>query len=214
MDDSRATLNDGERAELKSYFLERSSDQALYNELERRHIEPQRHYHTLRHLLELFRVLNPLEQQFERPDAVFWAVWFHDGVYDPRESDNEEKSAELARAHLGHLNAELLEAIVSMILATKTHQAQSSDARLFVDADLTILGIEPERYAHYARAIRQEYEFVPQGAYCTGRAAVLERFLEREHIFQTLEFRDRLETQARENLEMEISLLETEDAII
>jgi len=176
MDDPRATLKDGERAELKSYFLERSSDQTLYAELERLYEEPQRHYHTLRHPLELFRSLRPLEQQFERPDAVFWAVWFHDCVYDPRESDNEEQSAELARTLLGRLEPDLLEHIVGLILSTKTHRALELDGKFLIDADLSILGSSPQRYANYARAIRKEYGFVPLEAYCTGRATVLYGF--------------------------------------
>lgn len=199
-------LNPTERLELKNIFLERSGDEALYTELERRHIEPQRHYHTLSHPLELFRLLRPLEQRFERPDAIFWAVWFHDCVYDPRANDNEEKSAGWASVSLGHLETDLLEHIASLILSTKTHRALEPDGEYLIDADLSILGSSPQRYANYARAIRQEYEFVPQGAYCMGRAAVLGRFLERNTLYQTLEF-GKLETQAQENLTLERDIL-------
>ena len=78
-----------------------------------------------------------------------------------------------------------------------------------MDADLSILGSSFEAYANYARAIRKEYEFVPLELYCAGRITVLERFLGRSRIYQTLEFGARFEAQARQNLTLERqSLLE------
>ncbi len=208
-------LKTQEFKQLRTHFLEKSAgDKGLWAELERRHHEPGRFYHTLRHVFELLKLLEPLQAQLERPDAVFWAIWFHDAAYDPRANNNEEQSAELARAHLGQLNMGLLESIVGLILATKTHQAQDSDARFLVDADLAILGSEPEKYALYARAVRQEYKFVPFEVYCAARAKVLQRFLERDVIYQTPLFREQLEGRARGNLAREISLLEARGAVI
>ena len=202
-------LTDLERQELKNLFLEHSKDGDLYAELKRHYTEPQRFYHIFSHLLEMFRLLRPLESQLEHPEAVFWAVWFHDSIYDPRASDNEEESAQLALERLTFLEPETLERVSNLILCTKTHQALEPDGKFLMDADLSILGSSFETYANYARAIRKEYEFVPLELYCSSRIAVLERFLNRSRIYQTLEFGARFEAQARQNLTLERqSLLE------
>src|SRR5215218_2826870 len=54
---------------------------------------PQRHYHNLRHVADCLRELEPVQQACEQPGAVRAALLFHDVVYDPTRSDNEERSA-------------------------------------------------------------------------------------------------------------------------
>ena len=51
----------------------------------------------------MFAVLDTLGAEAENP-ALQLAVWYHDAVYDSRASDNEERSAELARHELRSLN--------------------------------------------------------------------------------------------------------------
>src|SRR6185436_9856337 len=61
-----------------------------------RYADPGRHYHDLTHLDEVLRHVDELAEFSRTPDVVRLAAWFHDAVYDPRASDNEEKSARLA----------------------------------------------------------------------------------------------------------------------
>jgi predicted metal-dependent HD superfamily phosphohydrolase len=98
--------------------------------------------------------------------------------------------------------------VAALILATKhDREPGSPDARLLVDVDLAILGCEPAVFAAYDRAIRQEYSWVPEEEYRGARAAILQRFLHHPAIYHTRFFRDRLETQARQNLERLIATL-------
>lgn len=172
--------------------------------------EPKRYYHTLSHL---DHCLASLDQQCElATDAPVLeaALWFHDAIYDPRATDNESRSAALAREVFTRANvsAHHIDRIEQLILSTRTHESDgSSDNALLLDIDLSVLGSAPESYARYAKAIRQEYAWVPEADYREKRAAVLARFLTRPALFLTEPFHQRLESRARHNLAAEISQL-------
>jgi predicted metal-dependent HD superfamily phosphohydrolase len=59
----------------------------------------------------------------------------------------------------------------------------------------------------YAHAIRQEYAWVPEADFRTGRRRVLESFLQRERFYFTAGMRDR-EPAARQNLAAELQSLQ------
>ena len=88
----------------------------------------------------------------------------------------------------------------------KHAEAGDIDGLLLLDADLAILGAEPETYARYARRIRAEYAWVTDEVYRAGRLTVLRQFLARQHIYHTAQYQ-RLESQVRLNLEREIAIL-------
>jgi predicted metal-dependent HD superfamily phosphohydrolase len=174
---------------------------------------PERHYHNLEHLAEMFRVIDRLSALIEQPAALHLAVWFHDAVYDSRAKDNERRSGELAVDLLGPLGvpASTIERVVTMIWAT-AHTAGAAppafrDTHVLLDADLAILGASPERYARYAADIRKEYAWVPEADYRTGRAAVLERFLASPRIYRTQLLFNEGEQSARANLRAELAEL-------
>ncbi|MER3479799.1 MAG: hypothetical protein C4327_04765 [Meiothermus sp.] len=173
------------------------------DDLLRRYGEPHRSYHNLYHLEALFQALEP--HPVREKAALELAVWFHDAVYDPTRTDNEEESAALAVRSLAPmgLSPALVGRVVEVILATKTHRATDPSVALFLDADLSILGSDAKTYLRYARAIRQEHAWMPEELYRAGRARVLEGFLRRERIYQTEPFR-RLEEAARQNLAEEL----------
>ncbi len=173
---------------------------------------PERHYHNLQHLAEMFRVADRLSSQVEEPPALHLAIWFHDAVYDSRAKDNERRSGELAVDLLGPIGvpASAIERIVQMIWATQLGDEQPAaarDTRVLLDADLAILGATEARYARYAQEVRQEYAWVPEVDYRAGRAAVLEHFLARPRIYLTDVLFDEGEQHARENLRAELATL-------
>src|SRR5829696_1712818 len=107
---------------------------------------PERHYHNLEHLAEMFRVVERLAAVVEDPAALHLAVWFHDAVYDSRAKDNERRSGELAVDLLGPVGvpASTIERVVQMIWATAHtadgHPPAGRDTQVLLDADLAILG--------------------------------------------------------------------------
>jgi predicted metal-dependent HD superfamily phosphohydrolase len=176
-----------------------------------RYAEPGRAYHTLRHIHEMLDVIEQQHTRLDNYDAVAFATWFHDIIYDPRAGDNEERSAQLARRILRRLQvpASVINRAAELILMTATHSITDSsfDVRLFIDADLSILGAASERYEEYRRDIRREYSWMSEEEYHHGRAEALRGFLDRPRIFQTDELYERLESRARENLTAELESL-------
>jgi predicted metal-dependent HD superfamily phosphohydrolase len=139
----------------------------------------------------------------QHPDELETALWFHDAIYLPAASDNEEQSAELARAAL--TDAGVPEAVAgrvaTLILATRhTVIPAAPDETLICDIDLSILGREATTFDEFERRIRREYAWVPEPLYRRERSAVLAGFLRRRWIYQTDPFRRKLEIPARANL--------------
>ena len=176
----------------------------MLHELSDRLAEPWRVYHGADHVRASLAEFDRVEYQARLPNALQWAIWFHDAIYDPRRHDNEERSAEWAcrvAAEAG-LPKDFQDGVKSMILATK-HDAPPAnhDDELMVDIDLAILGQPAAKFDGYDAAIRQEYAHVPEAEYRAGRAKVLKSFLTRPHIYFTAPFRGRYEGMARANLE-------------
>jgi predicted metal-dependent HD superfamily phosphohydrolase len=171
--------------------------------------EPHRAYHRLTHVAHLLAELDavPLAEP-----AVAWAAWYHDLVYVPGRPDNEARSAARARVALEALGlAPLAPRVVALVLATREHRADPADlaAALFLDADLAILGADPDAYRSYAEAVRREHRAVPDLLYARGRRRFLAAQLGRAELFQTRHFRERYEAAARENLAAELARLST-----
>src|SRR5262249_17863712 len=122
-------------------------------------------------------------------------------------NDNEERSADMARAALGELAVapQLIDRVEQLILATKTHRTDGDPgAEVLLDADLAILGSDPARYDWYADAIRREYAWVPESAYRPGRPRIWQQFLDRAGIYRTPPMQSAREDQARANLRREM----------
>jgi predicted metal-dependent HD superfamily phosphohydrolase len=185
--------------------------QALLDKLRARYAEPHRHYHSLAHVEALQRWFACYRTLAQEPATIDAAIWFHDAVYDTQRQDNEQRSALLVHDELTALGwpAASVQRVAELVLATRHHQADLSDAEawLFLDLDLSVLGQSAARYRAYADAVRAEYGWVEQAAYAAGRASVLRRFLDREHIYRTPVLRSAWERAARLNLLNELDEL-------
>ncbi|KUM28163.1 hypothetical protein AU467_13265 [Mesorhizobium loti] len=191
-------------------------DEALKTELSALYHAGDRHYHSLAHIEAMLALAEEYRRLLHDPDAVEAAIWFHDAIYDSRAKDNEAKSADLAEKKLAErAKPDRIARIAAMINATATHQLPplddehaASDAALFLDMDLAILGAAPDAFDAYEKAVRREYGWVEEPMWRAGRAAVLKSFLARPHIFHTEPFRRRFEARARENLGRSLQALQ------
>ncbi|MBC5992021.1 HD domain-containing protein [Pontibacter cellulosilyticus] len=182
----------------------------LWEELEQAYTSEGRHYHNLAHIAYMLELAEKYKQEHLKYDPLLFAIFYHDIIYSPTRSDNEERSAELARERLNRIGLPSADItfIKEMILATKSHRPQHNETTNFLlDLDLAILGTGWQKYNVYREAVRKEYSVYPDAVYKSGRKSVLQRFLAQPQIFKTELFRDRLELRARENLRMELDLL-------
>jgi predicted metal-dependent HD superfamily phosphohydrolase len=173
--------------------------------------EPQRHYHTLAHLTAVLDHVDVLEKYAADPDVVRLAAWFHDAVYFPDRSENEERSARLAERALpeaGVPEAKTAE-VARLVRLTVSHDPADDDrdGQVLCDADLAILASPPSAYAAYTAAVREEYHFVPSDAFRTGRAAILRQLLDLPRLFRTPYGQAQWEATARYNIRAELEML-------
>ena len=182
----------------------------LWTAIETPYTDKKRYYHSLQHLESLFVELIAIQNRIEQWEVVLFSLYYHDVVYEPLRSDNEEKSAIFSEQHLQQLHVPTLqiERIKQQIIATKSHAANADmDTNYFTDADLSILGQNWATYSIYLQHIRKEYAILPDFIYNRGRKKVLEHFLAMPRIYKTDYFFRRLEQQARHNLQQEVMLL-------
>ncbi|MEU2225480.1 hypothetical protein [Streptomyces sp. NPDC018347] len=175
--------------------------------------EPQRHYHTLTHLTAVLDHVDTLERYAADPDAVRLAAWFHDAVYLPERSENEERSARLAERALPEAGvpAARTAEVARLVRLTVGHDPADDDrdGQVLCDADLAILAAPPSAYAAYTAAVREEYHFVPNDAFRAGRSAVLRQLLDLPRLFRTPHGEEHWTATARHNLAAELEMLST-----
>ena len=199
---------------------------------------------------------------------VSLSIFFHDAIYNPKSSTNEEDSLSLYKSFEKEIFQELTltpqdkqtndvnktiaafpqwifsEKISLYILTTKSHSLDGINMneidnetmeylKIFIDADMAVLGKQSEAYDYYASLIRKEYIHVPHDMYCEKRAEILQSFVKdikiernefceddrsdteeskgekkkKRFIYATKVMRDSLEERAVSNLEREIALL-------
>ncbi|MER5530708.1 hypothetical protein ABT075_40065 [Streptomyces sp. NPDC002677] len=183
------------------------------DELLRRWQEPQRRYHTLAHLTAVLDHVDVLAEYADDPDLVRLAAWFHDAVYLPDRSENEERSARLAERALPEagVSAAGTAEVARLVRLTVTHDPAPGDrnGEVLCDADLAILAAPPAAYAAYTAEVREEYHFVPNDAFREGRSAILRQLLDLPRLFRTPHGRAEWEPTARYNIAAELEMLST-----
>ena len=207
----------GTKGSLDGWEDRRRSLREIQNPLLAAWTAPHRAYHGPRHLLAVLDAVRP----FKPERAFVLAAWFHDAVYDPTRTDNEEESArwlERATAVLvaeGVLDAGDVHLAARMVRAT-SHALEplAGDTECiaigrFLDADFQVFASLPEDYDQYVAGVRKEYGFVPQDAFQMGRKSFLEKLdaevVRRGHFFRAAS--PLAETLARRNLACELAQL-------
>ena len=123
----------------------RTVSQNSLDELIKAYSSPGRFYHTLAHIEDCLSVFDQTKSLAFHPTEMELAIWFHDSVYETHSSDNEQKSAEWARATIEGLRIDnnTSDRVADLILATRhTNKTTDADAQLIMDVDLSILGRE------------------------------------------------------------------------
>ena len=175
------------------------------------HLQPVRYYHNIQHVisvLEDFRMLHSMGL-WSHPEEVHLAILYHDSIYAYGAADNEQRSAVLAvcdaQRWLGDHGLNL-EYVHRLIILTASHGSEpehlSAEEALFLDCDMAIIGSDWRAFDEYQRQIEQEYTQVyTRPMYRAGRHRFLNRLYKSERIFFSDHFHQRLNEQARTNLQ-------------
>ena len=143
--------------------------------------ERQRCWHGPEHVLTMLRaVASRRDITGVNRDALRLAVAYHDAVYDPRATDNEQASAALLLRHMGSTPSarRAAEAIEASTWARRPGNAL--EQALF-DLDTVTLSDACDMTARivYERAIAREYQWVPRPVYVAKRTEFLRGWAER-----------------------------------
>ena len=177
----------------------------LFDKLVQRYNEHHRFYHNLSHIetglktyAELFT--EPLSQV----DFFTWA--YHDVVYESKQDNNEQRSADYFLWHSDKLELDVktTDLVIAGILSTKISEEPIGVVN---DIDLSALGAPPEVYAQNIANIRKEYDWVGDPVWQAGRTAVLRQLLKRPTLYVTQPFFDRFTDQAIINMTNELESL-------
>ena len=177
-----------------------------------RYSEPHRSYHNTFHVASVVRDSWALADTFtfttEERAILTLAACAHDVIYEGKPGDDERASAAWARQRLAGLEEEQITRVESLVLATITHSSDDRLAQVMLDADLAILGSEPEHYERYRQAVRQEYGQYDDETWRAGRTKVLKTLLDRQDLYVTEPARELWDAAARTNLARELQTLE------
>lgn len=172
---------------------------------------PPRAYHNAAHVHEVLRHYASVADGpgWRQPREVCLAVLYHDAIYEAGRSDNEARSAQLAREHIAqwfpHAGIDA-DRVAQLIEWTARHgrldaSEVDAEAALFLDCDMAILGAEPEAFDAYDRGIAAEYRgHVPGWLFKLNRRRFLKGLLARERLYLSDFFHERFDLQARRNL--------------
>ena len=206
---SHPTLHDRWHAlcERVGAFKKADESDLTFDMLSTLYAHPPRAYHNLDHIAALLAEFDAVRLLAEDRDALEFALWLHDCVYYPERPDNEERSADAAAMIAGLLGCPpgFAQRVRECIMVTRhSNPPGRGDTALIADLDLSILGAGPAEYDAYRRDIRAEFAFAPDDTFNPGRAAFIQRMLDKDRIFATPHFYSRLETRARDNLAREL----------
>jgi predicted metal-dependent HD superfamily phosphohydrolase len=146
--------------------------------------EPHRKYHTLTHLSDLYNQIQKLSNSTDisltniEKDMLYLISAFHDIIYDPKRSDNEERSAKLfLDVSKKSPYPERIHEIAEIIRDTKTHQPRTPLSKQFSEMDMSIVLAPFSELEVWEEGIRYEYQHVPSLLYKIGRGRFLKKMI-------------------------------------
>ncbi len=183
--------------------------------IEKTHNERHRYYHSAWHLRLMFATAERLGIELIEEEQL--AILWHDYVYYPGFSDNEEASCAAFLLDFAHNSPSIHKAVSSrlvcqIIAATQNHFNRDAvvcaRANLILDLDLAafalprfaFLASEQLVWLEYRPALTQLPKIKPTQVFALKRKQLLEKILHGGSIYRTPVIRDALEDQARRNL--------------
>lgn len=196
----------------------------FYNVITAGYTTDYRAYHNFTHIKNMLNVLYEIwltekpDDSIVKIDHLIISTFFHDLVYDPMTDICVDKSAELAVLFLQEclIPEKDIEIIEFLVRLTKIHELDTSDIvpihhqEIFLNADNSILGSEPDKYNRYAKAVWSEYStYYSPDQFRVGRKDFLFKKSTQPRIFFTKFMEDTYREIALINMFREVQELES-----
>lgn len=143
--------------------------------------ESHRHYHNLNHLNDLIEQINENKSKFSEKEyeKLMLTALFHDCVYYPTSSTNEDDSAKfLIECAVDKSNSDILD-VKQIILDTKTHNSTTPLSESFNKFDMSIVERDFSELLEWENGIHEEFSVYPKEEYKEGRVKFLESLLDK-----------------------------------
>jgi predicted metal-dependent HD superfamily phosphohydrolase len=189
----------------------RDDSAAIHQRLLAGYNEQQRFYHTLKHIEHCISMFDECSSLVENPDALELAIWFHDAIYEPGESDNEARSAQLYLQLSDGVHANAIRAQVERLIMATLHlgcSLEDGDASYMVDIDLSSFGLPWDEFLRDSQNLRREASHLDDAEYHRNARAFHHNLRSRERFFHTDFFAERFEARAHRNIERYIERFE------
>jgi len=167
---------------------------------------PNRHYHTLeghiaKGLISLEEIR--LHRASHNFNALQFAWFFHDSVFDPSAKDNEIQSADFAESIAKKMcvSDEFIQVVRDLIIVThRPIIPQDLDECLIIDIDMENLGWNFDDFSEQTNLIRQELPDVSDSDFSKTTTDLFNSILKKDSVFLTPFFKEKYELSARKNL--------------
>jgi predicted metal-dependent HD superfamily phosphohydrolase len=164
--------------------------------------------------VDMFVVFDEMKHLMQNPKAVALAIFYHDYIYNPMASNNEDLSAKkMIEDFRGKIGFAIVDVTADLIIATRHSENDKllGDEKWIVDIDLASMGSDIHIFEKHSRDIREEYHQFSDDLFNQGRVEFLLGFMNRKHIYNTQIMRQRFEAQAVENISRAIRELKNEN---
>lgn len=175
--------------------------------LEKQYNNENRYFYNLTHVTHQLKLLEQYHYLIKNEEVVFFAIWFRHISNDTWRTNNEERSAYVARLKLteAHVPNAIIQKVVQYISGCKNYTAPlEDDEAVFQDLDLAVFGMDSSVYEIYSDQLRKEWRRLPSFILNRRRKDFLYLLLERDNIYNTEKFQATYELQARRNMKFEL----------
>lgn len=179
--------------------------------------ESGRFHHNCPHLIYMHSNISVLSTKVSNVnlDILSMAMFYHDVIYNPASTTNEQDSYDMAIGHLKimRFDENFIKQVGELVLLTIDHEINPELTvpleiqKIFLDSDMAILASDEKMYMEYSKNVRKEYYCIPKDKYNEGRILFLESALKKEKLFFTDSMNDEFLIKARENIKNEIDYL-------
>ena len=143
-----------------------------------------RFYHNKDHIYDMVEIAvkNEWIHLEEDPNSLFYAILYHDVIYDSTRTDNEKLSGEKLLHDMRFYNKTVMplpeknaKEVYDAILSTANHIPVNDLSEKLIYLDLWILQSPIHKFLNFEKGIMKEYQWIDYSIYLEKRYKILEK---------------------------------------